>query len=118
MPPSTHKLEPLSVTASVVAEPLTILPLIVLALVFVPLSVRTVVPAAPPLIWPPKSRVPAPAPVPLALLLANVYVPPAPSITSGALIVSTAFVAVSVPRIWIVPPLVSKSELPLVEPMK
>ena len=67
---------------------------------------------------PPKFSVPAPTPVPFALLLAKVYVPPLVSMTSGALMFSTALVAVSVERIWMVPPLVSKRELPPVLPMK
>jgi len=38
--------------------------------------------------------------------------------TSGALTVSMALVAASVLRIWIVPPLLSLMELPVVVPMK
>ena len=93
-------------------------PLMVLALVLVPVS-RIVVSSALPVMPPPRIKVPAPAPAPLALLLAKMpSVPPVPSMTSGALMVSMALVAVSVSRIWILPPLLKKSGLPTVVPMK
>ena len=94
------------------------MPLMVLALVFTPLRFSTVAPAAPPVMPPPKFKVPAPAPLPLALLFAKVYVPPPPWIMSGALMVAMALVAVSEPRTWMVPPLLRSRELPAVLPMK
>ena len=117
-PESPQVPSPLFVMPNVVALPLPMMPLMRLALVLLPLSVRTVAPATAPVMPPPMFKVPAPAPAPFALLLAKVEVPPAPWMMSGALMVSTAFVAVSVLRIWMVPPLDRSRELPAVLPMK
>ena len=89
-PLSTHVPAPLLLIATEVAPPLEIKPLTVLALVLLPARVSTVAPTAPPVIPPVIFRVPVPAPVPLALWLARVKVPPAPSMTRGAAMVSTA----------------------------
>jgi len=57
------------VIATFVAVPLPMIPLTVLAFVLLPFRVRTVPPAAPPTMPPPKFKVAAPDPAPLVLLL-------------------------------------------------
>ena len=71
-PESTQVPAPLFVMPRVVAPPLPMSPLMVLALALLPLSVRTVAPPASPRIRPPKFKVPAPTPAPVARLLAKV----------------------------------------------